>query len=103
MAGALEPLPEVTPYVSMRYNAVGLKDPFAPSPWTEHLESVDPVIAVQDCRDPQRPREELERYSLGALKPVGSFPAPGDDALWALIQAPDGGWEERQASLRLSE
>lgn len=98
------------------------------------------VVAVQDCRDLQRPREELERYSLGALKLVGSFRAPGDNALWALIQAPDGivhrlgedgylganhgrvvriresglelvecvanpegGWEERQALLRLSE
>jgi type IV pilus assembly protein PilP len=78
----IEPLPEVTPYVPMQYNADGiLSDPFvarkainAPS---GHLQ---PNLT--------RPREPLELYPLENLKFVGSIEKA--KLKYALIKAPDG-------------
>jgi type IV pilus assembly protein PilP len=40
--------------------------------------------------DPNRVREELEKYSLGSLKMMGTMRVSGAGDLWALILAPDG-------------
>lgn len=39
--------------------------------------------------DPNRVREELEKYSLGSLKMMGTVRMGGGTDLWALILAPD--------------
>jgi type IV pilus assembly protein PilP len=39
--------------------------------------------------DPNRVREELEKYSLGSLKMMGTVRMGGASDLWALILAPD--------------
>jgi len=89
----LEPLPEVEPYVPFEYRAQDLKDPFALSEWVKAAEirQLEEVVESGIAPDPDRPREELERYELGALKMVGTFQnIDTGDTLWALIRAPDG-------------
>jgi len=50
-----------------------------------------PATAISDIDksrpDPSRAREELEKYSLGSLKMMGTVPMGGE--LWALVLAPD--------------
>lgn len=89
----LEPLPEVEPYVPFEYTAEGLKDPFVPSAFVKEAEVAELASIDSGIRpDPDRPREELEKYSLGSLRMVGTYikvDEPEGD-LWALIKAPDG-------------
>ena len=40
--------------------------------------------------NPNRVREELEKYSLGSLKMAGTVRVGGKGDLWALVSAPDG-------------
>ena len=81
----LEPLPEIRPYQPHIYSAQGLKDPFA---LAEFAKQVEPKLVDTGIRpDQDRPREELERYSLGSLEMVGTVQR---DGLWGLIKAPDG-------------
>jgi type IV pilus assembly protein PilP len=91
----LEPPPQIEDYVPFTYTAQGLKDPFVPSSFAQQPEEELPTdIAAPEVidsgihPDPNRPREELEKYSLGSLKMVGTFNQDG--GLWALIKAPDG-------------
>lgn len=81
----LDPLPTVEPYRPYRYSAQGLKDPFALAAFVQPVEPELPDNGIRP--DPERPREELERYALGSLKMVGTVQR---DGLWALIKAPDG-------------
>lgn len=87
----LDPLPEVTPYRPFTYAAQGLKDPFIVSDFARQetvLVEQPEVISSGIRPDPDRIREELEKYSLGSLKMVGTLLK--DQNLWALIKAPDG-------------
>lgn len=87
----LEPPPDVEPYRPFTYTAQGLKDPFAPSAFAQRqvvVEEEPEAIDTGIRPDPNRPREELEKYALGSLKMVGTFRKAGE--LWALVQAPDG-------------
>lgn len=90
----LEPLPETEPYVPFEYRAQDLKDPFATSEWVKAAEirQLEEVLDNGISPDLDRPREELERYQLGALKMVGTFrnTQTEDNTLWALVRAPDG-------------
>ncbi len=89
----LKPLPKIEPYKPFAYTAQGLKDPFATSVFVqEALVAMDPPPVDNGIHpDPDRPREELEKYALGSLKMVGTFQNILDgEALWALIKAPDG-------------
>ena len=88
----LEPPPEIKPYQSFMYTAQSLKDPFVPA-----LFAQQPTIVVQQPEiidtgihpDPNRIREELEKYSLVSLKMMGTLRMQ-DGNLWALVKAPDG-------------
>ena len=40
--------------------------------------------------DPNRVREELEKYALASLRMVGTVSTGNSGELWALISAPDG-------------
>jgi type IV pilus assembly protein PilP len=89
----LDPPPEVEPYRPFTYTAQGLKDPFVASAFARQPEEVSfeeqPEMIDNGIHpDPDRTREELEKYALGSLKMVGTFQK--DDNLWALIEAPDG-------------
>ncbi|MQX52765.1 pilus assembly protein PilP [Alcanivorax sp. PA15-N-34] len=84
--GRIEPPPEFKPVASYTYGAHQLRSPFSPP--------VDQqVIAVPDGRkvepDMGRPKEYLERFSLDALKMVGTISRPGEP-LQALIADPSG-------------
>jgi type IV pilus assembly protein PilP len=90
----LEPLPKVKTYQPFIYTAStqGIKDPFVPSSFTQQPAVVveQPEIIETGVRpDPNRVREELEKYSLGSLKMMGTLRLE-DGNLWALIKAPDG-------------
>lgn len=93
-----DPPPEIKPYTPFAYTAQGIKDPFLVAPFAqeEELEMTREAAAVLSGNytgvrpDPNRVREELEKYSLGSLKMMGTFRMGGGNDLWALILAPDG-------------
>lgn len=93
-----DPPPEIKPYTPFTYTAQGVKDPFIVAPFAqeEELELTQALAAQQSGSytgvrpDPNRVREELEKYSLGSLKMMGTFRMGGNNQLWALILAPDG-------------
>lgn len=93
-----DPPPEIKPYTPFAYTAQGVKDPFIVAPFAqeEELELTQALAAQQSGSytgvrpDPNRVREELEKYSLGSLKMMGTFRMGGNNELWALILAPDG-------------
>ena len=93
-----DPPPEIKPYTPFAYTAQGVKDPFIVAPFAqeEELELTQALAAQQSSNytgvrpDPNRVREELEKYSLGSLKMMGTFRMGSNNELWALILAPDG-------------
>jgi len=90
----LEPPPEIKTYQPFIYTAStqGIKDPFVPSTFTQQPAVVveQPEIIETGVRpDPNRIREELEKYNLVSLKMMGTLRLE-DGNLWALIKAPDG-------------
>ena len=92
-----DPPPEIKPYMPFAYTAQGLKDPFLISPFAqeEELLMTQEVAAAQSATnsgirpDPNRVREELEKYALASLKMMGTFRMGNGGELWALILAPD--------------
>ncbi len=87
----LEPLPTIEPYSPFTYTAQGLKNPFTDAEFLQKAEAEELQRLDNGIRpDPDRPREELEKYSLGSLKMVGTFVSAPNAQLWALIKAPDG-------------
>jgi type IV pilus assembly protein PilP len=92
-----DPPPEIRPYEPFAYTAQGLKDPFVVSPFAQEEEltmtqdvAMTPGSGYKGVRpDPNRVREELEKYSLGSLKMMGTMRVSGAEDLWALILAPD--------------
>ncbi|MGF1528580.1 MAG: pilus assembly protein PilP [Candidatus Competibacterales bacterium] len=92
-----EPLPEIKDYVPFEYTAEVDKDPFAVAAIFKVVESEGiegaaslPVPVSGIAPDPDRPREELEKYTLGSLRMVGTMQGIDDTNTFALIQAPDG-------------
>lgn len=93
-----DPPPEIKPYQPFPYTAQGMKDPFIVSPFAQEEELVMPEdVAMEPGKgysgvrpNPNRVREELEKYSLGSLKMAGTVRVGGKGDLWALVSAPDG-------------
>lgn len=93
----LDPVPKIKPYEPFAYTAQGIKDPFIVAPFAqeEELELPQDLVAQSPNYtgprpDPNRVREELEKYSLGSLKMMGTFRmGSGGNELWALVLAPD--------------
>lgn len=93
-----DPPPEIKPYTPFTYTAQGIKDPFIVAPFAQEEElELTQALAIQQSGnytgvrpDPNRVREELEKYSLGSLKMMGTFRMGGGGELWALVLAPDG-------------
>ncbi|MFZ4790887.1 MAG: pilus assembly protein PilP [Candidatus Competibacteraceae bacterium] len=99
-AKKLDPPPEIKPYTPFAYTAQGVKDPFLVAPFAqeEELEMTQEGGGARPANaapytgpkpDPNRVREELEKYSLGSLKMMGTVRMGGASDLWALILAPD--------------
>lgn len=95
-----DPPPQIKPYTPFAYTAQGIKDPFLLAPFAqeEELEMTQEGGAAPQPGaapytgpkpDPNRVREELEKYSLGSLKMMGTVRMGGGTDLWALILAPD--------------
>ena len=93
----LDPPPTIQPYKAFAYTAQEVKDPFVVAPFAQEEEVVLPQEMVAQSPnytgprpDPNRVREELEKYSLGSLKMMGTFRmGSGGSELWALVLAPD--------------
>lgn len=94
-----DPPPEIRPYTPFAYTAQGKKDPFVVAPFAQEAELGVTQEGIQQSAanytgikpDPNWVREELEKYSLGSLKMMGTFRMGGSGGeLWALILAPDG-------------
>jgi type IV pilus assembly protein PilP len=92
-----DPPPEIKPYTPFAYTAQGIKDPFLVAPFAQEeeleltQEAAERSGSYTGVRpDPNRVREELEKYSLGSLKMMGTFRMGGGPQLWALVLAPDG-------------
>lgn len=80
--GKVEPLPEVTPFVPVEFNAdSSLNDPFKPrkAKTDKKNDGLQP--------DLNRPREAMEAYPLESLKYVGSLSK--GKLKFALVKAPD--------------
>lgn len=130
-APALEPLPVLTKFEPVAYNAEQDRDPFSPQTMQD-----DAANALRP--NANRTKEILEGFALDGLKMVGTMGAGGN--MSALIQAPDnvvyrvrvgecmgqsdgrvvavsedrvkvmevvnngaGGWEERESAVVMSE
>ncbi len=91
-----DPPPEIKPYKPFSYTAQGVKDPFSYSDFAvvDEISTTETIVANDPSYngvrpDPNRVREELEKYSLGSLKMMGTFQMGRSGDLWALILAPD--------------
>ncbi len=89
-AGPIEPMPEVKAAPSFEYKAHDLKSPFAEL--SSEVEKELLVIAEQcDVElqpDPDRTREDLERFSLDSMEMVGAMFK--GDSNWGLIKMTGG-------------
>jgi type IV pilus assembly protein PilP len=68
-----------------RYNPAGKRDPFKP---LIAIGVADVETLAEEVCEPNRPREELEKYDLDALKLAGII--QGEKGPLALIETPDG-------------
>jgi type IV pilus assembly protein PilP len=83
--GRIEPLPQVQPAPTFAYEAGERRSPFLPDAPQRRV-SNDPNAVVGP--DPNRPREELEKFPLDTLRMVGTL---GDRrANFGLVQSRDG-------------
>lgn len=83
--GRIEPLPPVEPAPSFVYDAAVRRSPFMPDE-PQRRRSNDPNAV--EGPDPNRPREELEKFPLDTLRMVGTL--ADRRATFGLIQTTDG-------------
>lgn len=82
----IEPVPEIVPVETFVYEPGERRDPFTPDAQTE-----PPEEALADnglAPDPTRRKEELEGFSLDALRMVGTLEQ--DAVRWGLVRTKDG-------------
>lgn len=88
--GRIEPMPDVKVYQPHDYSSAALRSPFA----VMELELEQQLKLLHDgCDeairpDPDRRREDLERYSLDSMEMVGTLDRPGKE--WGLIRMTAG-------------
>ncbi|WP_295881272.1 pilus assembly protein PilP [uncultured Thiohalocapsa sp.] len=82
----LEPIPEVPQVDTFVYEPGNRRDPFVMDDRT--AQATMPQQSTGVAPDPLRRREELEQYSLDALRMVGTLEQ--NDTRWGLIMSPDG-------------
>lgn len=88
--GRIEPMPDVKIYQPHDYSSATLRSPFA----VMEMELEQQLKLLHDgCDeairpDPERRREDLERYSLDSMEMVGTLNRPGKE--WGLIRMTAG-------------
>ena len=88
--GRIEPMPDVKVYQPHDYSSAGFRSPFA----VMELELEQQLQLLHDgCDesirpDPNRRREDLERYSLDSMEMVGTLNRPSKE--WGLIRMTAG-------------
>jgi len=83
----LSPIPEVKKAETFIYEANGRRDPFRPQS-VAAPQVPQNVLDTGPSPDLNRPREELESYSLDSLRMVGTVEQAGQT--WGLVQTKDG-------------
>ena len=83
----IDPIPEVKPYQSFKYQAHDARNPFDDSIFqakiVENIRKTNSTVSP----DPNRTPEFLENFPLDTLRMVGTLEQSG--TLWALIQTPE--------------
>lgn len=83
--GRIEPLPQIQPAPTFAYEPGARRSPFQPDE-PQARRSIDPNAV--EGPDPNRPREELEKFPLDTLRMVGTL--ADRRASFALVQSSDG-------------
>lgn len=86
--GAIDPLPETKVVESFIFKPDGLRDPFQSLETTAASNSSDAYGGTGIRPDTERRKEELEAYTLDALRMVGTL--IDGKGLWGLVKAKDG-------------
>jgi type IV pilus assembly protein PilP len=83
--GRIEPLPEIRPAPGFVYEAGDRRSPFVPDLQQQRASSNPNAV---EGPDPNRPREELEKFPLDTLDMVGTL--SNQTGTFALVQDPGG-------------
>lgn len=84
--GQIEPLPEVKPYETFRYQAQLMRSPFEPQIPQESVLALPESNGIRP--DAHRRKEALEGFELDELRMVGTLEQRG--AIWGIIVDTDG-------------
>lgn len=84
--GQIEPLPEVKPYETFRYQAQLMRSPFEPQQAQESILALPENNGIRP--DVHRRKEALENYELDSLRMVGTLEQEG--AIWGVVVDTDG-------------
>ncbi len=83
----IDPIPEVKPYQSYKYQANNQRNPFEASIFQAKIVEKIKRPNSSISPDPNRTPEFLENFPLDSLRMVGTLEQRG--SLWALIQTPE--------------
>ncbi len=83
----IDPIPEVKPYQSYKYQANNQRNPFDASIFQAKIVEKIKRPNSSISPDPNRTPEFLENFPLDSLRMVGTLEQRG--SLWALIQTPE--------------
>ncbi len=83
----IDPIPEVKPYQSFKYQADSARNPFDASIFQAKIVQNIRKSSSTISPDPNRTPEFLENFPLDTLRMVGTLEQSG--TLWALIQTPE--------------
>jgi type IV pilus assembly protein PilP len=89
-AGPVDPLPVMKTFETFLYAAHAYRDPFAPIASTDDRESAGQAIVTSGPKpNPDRRKEDLERFPLDTLDMVGTLSA-SENGLYGLVKDPEG-------------
>lgn len=84
--GAIEPLPDIKQVNTFVYEPADRRDPFVAD--SRGVDVPAPAPGSTLAPDPMRRKEELEGFSLDALRMVGTLEQ--NQTRWGLVRAPNG-------------
>ncbi len=83
----IDPIPEVKPYQSFKYQANNARNPFDATIFQTKIVQNIRKASSSISPDPNRTPEFLENFPLDTLRMVGTLEQQG--TLWALVQTPE--------------
>ena len=83
----IDPIPEVKPYQSFKYEANNARNPFDATIFQAKIVQNIRKTTSNISPDPNRTPEFLENFPLDTLRMVGTLEQKG--SLWALVQTPE--------------